>query len=210
MDNDKLNLVFARFKEVAEKKKGGLEDDDLEALVSDQSFQSSEVYWTLEDLQVTTGMSGIPTATVTMTGADGISRYVAATGSGPVDAVYKAIDKLVGVTVTLQTYSMNAVNEGIDALATTRVSISPKEDSSTTAVAIHSQSGEIKVRKFSGCGADGDIVVASARAYTAALNKLISWNMKKRVKEGGGGQGGGTGRSAAGDGASEVVTSGGK
>ena len=60
-----------------------------------------------------TGMSGIPTATVTMVGPDGISRYCAATGTGPVDAVYKAVDALVGTSVTLETYAMQAVNEGI-------------------------------------------------------------------------------------------------
>ena len=73
---------------MAEKKKGGLEDDDLEALVSDTAFASDE-HWQLSDLQVTTGVSCIPTATVTMVGPDGIFKYVAATGEGPVDAVYK-------------------------------------------------------------------------------------------------------------------------
>ena len=113
LDLDKLNAVFARFKEVAEKKKGGLDDDDLESLVSDQAGSVNEL-WRVTGLQSTTGMSGIPTATVKMMGPDGVERFVSATGTGPVDAVYKAIDQIMGVSVTLESYSMNAVNEGIE------------------------------------------------------------------------------------------------
>ena len=113
LDLDKLNAVFARFKEVAEKKKGGLDDDDLESLVSDQAGSVNEL-WRVTGLQSTTGMSGIPTATVKMMGPDGMERFVSATGTGPVDAVYKAIDQIMGVSVTLESYSMNAVNEGIE------------------------------------------------------------------------------------------------
>ena len=109
LDPDRLNNVFKRFKEVAEKKKGGLEDEDLEALVSDQS--QSDISWEVQDLQVSTGMSGIPTATVTMLGPDGISRYVAATGTGPIDAVYKSIDMLVGLKVSLETYDLKVSHD---------------------------------------------------------------------------------------------------
>ena len=112
-DMDKLNSVFARFKEVAEKKKGGLDDEDLESLVSDQAGSMNEL-WKVTGLQATTGMSGIPTATVKMMGPDGVERFVSSTGTGPVDAVYKAIDQIMGVQVELESYSMNAVNEGIE------------------------------------------------------------------------------------------------
>lgn len=178
LEPDKLNAVFTRFKIVAEKKKGGLEDEDLEALVNDAAY-SDVMNWNLADLQVTTGMSGIPTATVTMIGPDGVSRFCAETGTGPVDAVYKAIDKLIGVQVTLDSYGMQAVNEGIDALATTRVTILPKADSSISATALNSQTNEKQLRKFSGAGSDNDIVVASARAYVSAINKMISWNRRR-------------------------------
>jgi 2-isopropylmalate synthase len=113
LEPDKLNAVFVRFKQVAEKKKGGLEDEELESLVLDQSGLSN-VLWTLTGLQVATGMSGIPTATVKMRGPDMMERYVAMTGTGPVDAVYKAIDQIVGSSVELDTYSLSAVNEGIE------------------------------------------------------------------------------------------------
>jgi len=60
------------------------------------------------------GMSGIPTATVKMCGPDHVKRYVAATGTGPVDAVYKAIDQIVGVSVELETYQLSSITEGIE------------------------------------------------------------------------------------------------
>jgi 2-isopropylmalate synthase len=113
LEPDKLNAVFTRFKEVAEKRKGGLEDEDLEALVMDQAGLQN-VLWEVTGLQCATGMSGIPTATVKMMGPDGIERYLSATGTGPVDAVYKAIDQIMGVSVKLETYSLRSVAEGIE------------------------------------------------------------------------------------------------
>lgn len=182
LDNEKLNAIFTRFKEVAERKKGGIEDDDLEALVSDQSGMVNSL-WEVTGLQVTAGMSGIPTATVTMLGPDGIDRYVAATGTGPVDAVYKAIDQIIGIDVSLETYSIESVTEGIDAMAITRVTVAPCKRGNTqntlsSSSSIHS-SGVNKDRKFSGVGSDTDVVVSSARAYTAAINKLLSWRMRR-------------------------------
>lgn len=182
LDPDKLNAVFARFKEIAEKKKGGVEDEDLEALVSDQSGLINSL-WDVTGLQVSTGMSGIPTATVTMMGPDGVERYVAATGTGPVDAVYKAIDQIIGVKAKLETYSMQSVTEGIEALAVTRVTVSPDEEGFSAAT--HSQTGITKDRKFAGIGSDTDVVTSSARAYTSALNKLLSWSKRRQsaIKE---------------------------
>jgi len=170
LEEDKFNAVFARFKEVAEKKKGGLEDDDLEALVTDQSGLVNRL-WEVTGLQVSTGMSGIPTATVKMVGPDGVERFVAQTGTGPVDAVYKAIDTIIGVSVDLESYTMKSVSEGIEALATTRVVISPTSKQMLNTIS--------KDRKFSGSGSDSDIVTSSARAYTSALNKLLSWMMRR-------------------------------
>ena len=113
LDMEKLNAVFDRFKQVAEKKKGGLEDEDLEALVLDQAGNTNSL-WKLTGLQVSTGMSGIPTATVKLMGPDMVERYVATTGTGPVDAVYKAIDSIMGVSVELESYQLTSVNEGIE------------------------------------------------------------------------------------------------
>lgn len=179
LDQERLNAVFIRFKEVAEKKKGGLEDEDLEALVTDQAGSINEL-WELTDLQVSTGMSGIPTATVKMMGPDGVERYVPATGTGPVDAVYKAIDQITGVSVDLLSYSLQSVNEGIEALATTRVVLRPGAEGAVERRGTNAQSGLTIVKKFSGAGTDTDIVVASARAYISALNKLLSWNVRRK------------------------------
>ena len=178
LELEKLNAVFARFKQVAERKKGGLEDEDLEALVSDQAGLSN-MLWSVTGLQVATGMSGIPTATVKLRGPDGVERFVASTGTGPVDAVYKAIDQIVGVSVSLESYQLASVTEGIEALATTRVSIAPKSGGPNDAPSLEPQTGLSRNRKFSGSGSDTDIITSSARAYISALNKLLMWNMRR-------------------------------
>jgi len=181
LDLDKLNSVFARFKQVAEKKKGGLEDEELEALVWDEAG-TAEAMWKVSGLQVTTGMTGVPTATVKMIGPDMVERVVATTGTGPVDAVYKAVDLIMGVSVDLETYQLSAVNEGIDAMAVTRVTIAPKEGGPNDSLSIHSQSGQQENRSFSGSGSDTDIMTSSARAYVSALNKLLTWNARRMAQ----------------------------
>lgn len=178
LDPEKLNAVFVRFKQVAERKKGGLEDEDLEALVSDQAGLGNAM-WKVTGLQVSTGLSGIPTATVKLMGPDGVERYVACTGTGPVDAVYKAIDHIMGVSVALESYHLNSVNEGIEALATTRVVIKPVLGGPNESLSMNSQS-VLEQRKFSGSGSDTDIIISSARAYVSALNKLLSWNLRRK------------------------------
>lgn len=182
LDLDKLNAVFARFKEVAEKKKGGLDDDDLESLVSDQAGSVNEL-WRVTGLQTTTGLSGIPTATVKMLGPDLVERYLSATGTGPVDAVYKAIDQIMGVSVVLESYAMNSVNEGIEALASTRVVIVPTPNGPNDSSVMDAQTSQLREKKFYGSGSDTDIITSSARAYVSALNKLLSWKMRRIAHE---------------------------
>ncbi|CAG9466221.1 unnamed protein product [Pedinophyceae sp. YPF-701] len=165
-----LDKVFVRFKDVAEKKKGGVVDEDMIALVGDQVHSPAEV-WVLEELQVVCGTMGLPTATVKMKGPDGLSRCATAMGTGPVDAGFTAIDSLVKVPANLTDYKVEGVTEGIDAMAHTRVTIKAGDRS---AMAVSAQ-GVTKERSFSGQGADEDIVVSSARAYTSALNKMIGW-----------------------------------
>ena len=63
-----------------------------------------------------------------------------------------------------------------------RVTVSPMSDSNFMATAIHSQSGNNKIRTFSGSGSDGDVVVASARAYVSAINKMITWNKRRAAQ----------------------------
>jgi 2-isopropylmalate synthase len=152
-----LNQVFQRFKELADKKKV-VADADLAALIADEFSQPPEVF-ALEDIQVTCGRHGMPTATVRLRGPDAQSVVHAAVGTGPVDATYKAIDAIVQAPNTLVEYSVHAVTEGIDALGE---------------VTVRLQSDEPEPRTLGGHGADTDIIVASAKAYLAALNKLVA------------------------------------
>jgi len=177
LDTEQLNAVFARFKVVAEKRKGGLEDEDLEALVTDQAECVNQL-WEITGLHVSTGMHGIPTATVKMRGPDCIDSHVAATGTGPVDAVYKAIDTIIGLRVVLDSYTMSSVTEGIDAMAKTRVVIHPVIDGGNDDM---SPNMTLNGRRFSGSGSDMDIVMSSARAYMSSLNKLLNWNMRQNI-----------------------------
>ncbi|XP_047330475.1 2-isopropylmalate synthase A-like [Impatiens glandulifera] len=170
IDGKELDDLFWRFKDVAEKKKV-ITDDDLMALVSDVVFQP-EVVWKLGDVQVTCGTLGLPMATVRLIDAKGDEHIVCANGTGPVDSAYKAVDLIVKKPVTLLEYSMNAVTEGIDAIATTRVMIREENVQNVTTRA----TGETLNRTFSGTGAGMDIVVSSVRAYVNALNKMLGFN----------------------------------
>mmetsp|Transcript_6179 Transcript_6179/g.18268 ORF Transcript_6179/g.18268 Transcript_6179/m.18268 type:complete len:607 (+) Transcript_6179:145-1965(+) len=182
VSREKLDAVFARFKEVAERKKGGMADDDLEALVSDEAY-SAQALWTLLACQVVAGSGVVPTATVALAGPDGVRRTASATGTGPVDAAYKAVDALTHVHVDLTSYAMEAVTEGIEALATTKVVVKPASGGAVSATATHPQSEATFARSFSGSGSDTDVVVSSARAYVAAVNKLLRWNMRHAAAE---------------------------
>ncbi|KAL5781056.1 hypothetical protein ACOSP7_006085 [Xanthoceras sorbifolium] len=167
VDDEQLGNIFWRFKAVAETKKR-VTDADLIALVSDEVFQP-EVIWKLLDLQVTCGTLGLSTATVKLIGADGQKHVACAVGTGPVDSAYKAVDLIVKEPATLLEYSMNAVTEGIDAIATTRVLIRGDNNPTLT----HAVTGEMVQRTFSGTGAGMDIVVSSVKAYIGALNKML-------------------------------------
>lgn len=162
-----LNQAFERFKNLADKKKI-ITDADLEALVTDELFQPEEVY-TLEGLQVVCGTMGMPTASVRLRGPDGTLHTRAAIGSGPVDATYKAMDAIIQAPNTLVEFSVHSVTEGIDALGEVTVRIQSKQPETRT----DAQKEIENMRTFGGFGADTDIVVASAKAYLAALNKLI-------------------------------------
>lgn len=166
--DDDIARAFDRFKDLADKKKT-ITDADLEALVADELFQPPEVF-ALDGLQVACGTMGMPTATVRLRGPDGREHIQAAIGSGPVDASYKAIDRIVKVPNTLLEFSVHAVTEGIDAQGEVTVRIQDKQGAPTSSP----QSGLGKPRTYGGYGADTDIIVASAKAYLSALNKLLS------------------------------------
>ncbi|MFW6067702.1 MAG: 2-isopropylmalate synthase [Myxococcota bacterium] len=163
-----LLKAFERFKKLADKKKM-ITDADLVALVSDELFQPRE-YFRLEAVQVGCGTSGLPTAAVRLLDPEGRTVTEAAPGTGPVDAVYKAIDRVVKADATLLEYTVQSVTEGIDALGEVSVRVRANEAAMRRLSPQHGHRPQV----FHGHGADTDIIVASAKAYIAALNRLLS------------------------------------
>ncbi len=153
LDEADLNKAFIRFKEIADKKKE-MSDLDLEAIVRDKIQIQPETGFQLEHVQVTCGDCTCPTATVTIVTPEGNILTDAAVGTGPVDAVYRTINRLVNIPNQLTEFSVQSVTQGIDALGT---------------VTVRLQKGD---KTFFGQASDTDIVVASAYAYVSALNRL--------------------------------------
>ncbi len=170
VEGEELKTIFARFKEVADKKKS-IADADLEALMTDQMYQTDKMYQ-LDGLQVTSGTSGLPTAAVRLIGPDGVLHTKAVVGKGPVDAVFKAIDAVVGMPVTLHEYVVRAVTEGIDAIGEVTVRVEAEDEEMKKRKS--PQTGKVRRWMFGGYGADPDIIVASAHAYLSALNSSLS------------------------------------
>ncbi|MGB5811342.1 MAG: 2-isopropylmalate synthase [Polyangiales bacterium] len=170
VSGDGLDKAFARFKQLADKKKS-ITDADLVALVSDELYQPTE-YWRLEALQVGCG-TGMPTATVKLVGPDGQTHTAAEVGTGPVDAVYKAIQDLVHVPCTLLEYTVQSVTQGIDALGEVSVRVAPHEEADATDK-VNPQYEHSRARVFHGHGANTDVIVASAKAYLAAINRILA------------------------------------
>ncbi len=171
ISGDGLDKAFARFKKLADKKKL-ITDADLLALVSDELYQPKE-FWRLDAIQVGCG-TGMPTATVKLTGPDGVSQTAAEVGTGPVDAVYKAIQSLVHVPATLLEYTVQSVTEGIDALGEVSVRVAPDEHGDAEPEKINPQYAHSRARVFHGHGAHTDVIVASAKAYLAAMNRILA------------------------------------
>lgn len=169
MDDAEISAAFKRFKRIADKKKV-VTDADIEAIIADEIYQPP-VIWQLDHIQVSCGDHSIPTASVVMIGPDGTVYQDAALGSGPVDAVYQAINRIVGVTNRLTEFTINAVTEGLDAVAEATIRIQPAEGAEFI---VNPQTNQPIYKTFSGHGASTDIVVASARAYLSALNKMLA------------------------------------
>ncbi|MCX8034412.1 MAG: 2-isopropylmalate synthase [Thermodesulfovibrio sp.] len=157
LTDEELNRAFERFKKLADQKKY-IFNEDIEALVSDEVLRIAEVYQ-LIDLEVKSGTKKKPTAKVKMK-INGEEKEIKISGDGPVDAVYKAITELTGSQAELNKFEIKAITGGTDALG--EVTIILEEAGHT-------------VR---GHGSDTDIIVASAKAYINALNKLALRNTK--------------------------------
>ena len=156
IDKDDLNEIFESFKELADRKRE-VTDQDLESLMSSRRrIADIPVIYKLEHVQVSTGDHEVPTATVKVSNSQDEVFTDAATGTGPVDAVYQAINRVVGVDNTLTEYRVDAVTEGIDSLGDVTIRIESHGDT------------------FVGRGSDTDIIVASAKAYMNALNRAMA------------------------------------
>lgn len=154
LPDDEFERVHEMFLELADKKKE-VYDEDLEALVGEDT-RTHDVPFRLERLQVSAGEPGIPTATVEIVTRDGERLIDSAHGNGPIDAVYRAINRILSVDNDLTEFSVQAITRGIDAIG-------------EVTIRIKSPDGRI----FTGRGAHPDIITASARAYTNALNRLM-------------------------------------
>jgi len=159
LSQEDLNRAFSLFKELTDKKKV-VTDRDLESLVAEELRTVSETYH-LDQVQVSCGDHSVPTATVRLVTPDGQVLADAALGTGPVDAVYQAINRLVGVPNILTEFSVKAITEGIDAIGEVTIRI------------------ESEGQTFTGRGASTDIIVSSAKAYMNALNRLLAAKGRK-------------------------------
>ncbi len=150
---DEIEAAFVKFKHLADQKKD-IFDEDLEAIVSDELHRPNELY-TLKKLDISCGTEHKPVATVAITTPEG-EKKITSEGDGPVDAAFKGIAELTGTKSRLLKFEVKSVTGGMDALGEVMVSL--EEDGKT-------------VR---GVGADTDIIVASAKAYLTAINKLAA------------------------------------
>jgi 2-isopropylmalate synthase len=147
-----VNAAFQRFKELADRKHE-IFDEDLHALISDESMSPDTELYSLVALRAHSETGEDPQARITM--RVGNQEHVQeSTGSGPVDAAFKAIEKIAPSGAELQLYSVNAITSGTESQGEVTVRLSQGD------------------RVVNGLGADTDIVVASAKAYLNALNKL--------------------------------------
>ncbi len=154
LTREELNITFEDFKNLADKKRE-VTDPDLEALMSDRRRSEVEL-WKLDHVQISCGDHQIATATVRIIDQEGRAVTDAGTGTGPVDAVCAAIDRILQAPNTLQEFSVGAITEGTDAIGDVVIRVE--------------RDGKV----YTGRGSSTDIIVASAKAYLNALNKLMA------------------------------------
>ena len=155
LDDERFLEVFARFKQLADRKKT-VNARDL-AVLATGAQEHAPAEWTLQQLQVACGTHVIPTATVQLRDPHGVIRVASSTGSGPVDASCRAVHPLVGDIAELQGFTVRNVSEGAEALGEVTVRIKDFHTAET----------------YVGHGAHTDVVTASAEAYIDAVNSLV-------------------------------------
>jgi 2-isopropylmalate synthase len=152
LDSEQIERAFEKFKELADKKKVVL-DNDIEAFIGEKVSEVPEIYQ-LESFQISSGNKVVSTATISLKKEENTITE-AATGSGPIDAAFNAMERVVGINLELEDYSLKAVTEGKDALGEVTVRVSAN--------------GTLHV----GRGVSTDIIEASIKAYLNAINKMM-------------------------------------
>lgn len=154
MSEEETKNVFTAFKDLADKKKT-ITDEDLFSLMTEERVSERGCGYEIVDVQVQYGTTGVPTATISIKTPDEQVIREAATGSGSVEAIYNTIERMVNVPVHLHDYRIQSVGEGRDALAEVHVKMT------------------VAGAETSGRGTAQDVLEASAKAYTNALNRIV-------------------------------------
>ena len=214
-----FEALFERFKKLADSKKSGVTDQDLYALLDDQlasSGSGQNELWRLASLQVVTGTNMLSTSTIgiydlrqppivsqspdTNTSLEpvppGLLKLDAAIGRGPVQAIFKAIARIIGTSGILTMYKVNAVTEGSDSLGKVTVQVTPRSDKDLdnemnendiillpTSEVNENEMSTTGRRVYSGIGTESDILVASAKAYINALNRMVLGEQRRKDAE---------------------------
>ena len=198
LTDDQIDEFVDKFKRLADEKKS-VSDADIEAIVHDEIYQP-ESTWGLVACHITSGSRVRATATVTLEHVDGYEITEARIGAGPVDAIYQAIDSIVKVPSKLCDFSIRSITSGMDAVGEVTTKLQTAEgteandDLSRKLVRTNSgadftefknpQTGLISARTFVGNGVDSDILVASAKSYVSALNRLVAHQVQQESARG--------------------------
>lgn len=160
LTDEEMVRAFDRFKDLCDKKKEVF-DEDLVAIVEDEAQEIKDI-WTLESLKVVSGTNIVPEVTVCLK-SEGKCQEKVATGDGPIDACYLAIDEIIGMKGKLLNYGIQSVTQGKDAQGEVRVRV------------------EFDGQKVMGIGTSTDVIEASVRAYLNAVNKACIF-IKSKIK----------------------------
>lgn len=160
--DEEIKQLFSAFKDLADRKKE-MTDDDLVALVLEESLSKEESLYELNQIQIQYGTKQIPTATVTLTGSHKEVIQEAGTGSGSIEALYNTLEKCIDDSIHLLDYRIQSVGAGRDALAQVYVKLKYLDI------------------ETSGRGLAQDVLEASAKAYLNAVNRAINMKDKESV-----------------------------
>ena len=165
LSDEQLETLFHDFKALADKKKE-VYDDDLIVLI-EKYLEDAPAHWQLISMHTTAGMGVLPTATIAIRRPDGEVVQDAAIGDGPVDAIFKAVERVTGVRANLHEFVVRSVSQGKDAQGEVTLELEVESDD----------------RSYRGRAASTDIIEASAQAYLNAVNAIATHKERGHVRE---------------------------